>query len=76
MEVDGVRASFVVTKKDNVVFMSARSVDDVNVQVVMEKLGGGGHANVAGAQFENRSIDDVLMMLKEMLDRLYRAGDI
>ena len=76
VEVDGVRASFVVTKKDNVVFMSARSVDDVNVQVVMEKLGGGGHANVAGAQFENRSIDDVLMMLKEMLDRLYRAGDI
>ena len=76
VEVDGVRASFVVTKKDNVVFMSARSVDDVNVQVVMEKLGGGGHANVAGAQFENRSIDDVLMMLKEMLDSLYRAGDI
>ena len=37
--------------------MSARSIDEVNVQLVMEKLGGGGHISIAGAQFTDCTID-------------------
>ena len=46
----GVKASFVLTDYNNVIYISARAIDEVNVQVIMEKLGGGGHMNVAGAQ--------------------------
>lgn len=46
----GIRASFVMTEYENQIYISARSIDEVNVQTIMEKLGGGGHMNVAGAQ--------------------------
>ena len=47
----GIRASFVMTEYENQIYISARSIDEVNVQTIMEKLGGGGHMNVAGASF-------------------------
>lgn len=76
LNIDGIRASFVTTQKDGTVYMSARSVDDVNVQIIMEKMGGGGHANIAGAQFTNSSNELVLIQLKTLLDEMYREGDI
>lgn len=76
LNIDGIRASFVTTEKDGTVFMSARSVDDVNVQVIMEKLGGGGHANIAGAQFAGSTNELVIIQLKTLLDEMYREGDI
>lgn len=76
LDVDGVRASFVVAAKDNTVYVSARSVDDVNVQVIMEKLGGGGHANIAGAQLEGIDIEAAILEIKSVLNEMYKEGDI
>ena len=76
LDVDGIRASFVVTEKDGISYISARSVDDVNVQVIMEKLGGGGHANIAGAQLKGVSDSEAIERIKQLLQELSTAGDI
>ena len=76
LDVDGVRASFVVVKIDNTVYISARSIDDVNVQVIMEKFGGGGHGTVAGAQIEDKSIDEVKQDIRDILDDMRNDGEI
>ncbi len=76
LNVEGVRASFVLTEQNHVVYISARSVDDVNVQVIMEKLGGGGHANIAGAQIPDSTCKGVISEIKELLDTMYKEGDL
>lgn len=76
LDIDGVRASFVVTRQEDTAYISARSVDDMNVQVAMEKLGGGGHANVAGAQLKGETIESAVAKIKELLDEMYKEGDI
>ena len=76
LNVDGIKASFVVTEVDNVLYVSARSVDDVNVQVIMEKFNGGGHANVAGVQLKDTSKEDFFEELKTLLAEMYKEGDI
>lgn len=76
LNVEGVRASFVVTENDGTVYVSARSVDDVNVQVIMEKLGGGGHANIAGAQLKDSNNKLAIAQIKELLNTMYEDGDI
>ncbi|MBQ8317212.1 MAG: DHH family phosphoesterase [Lachnospiraceae bacterium] len=76
LDVEGIRASFVVTDKDGTTYVSARSVDDINVQVIMEKLGGGGHANVAGAQLKGSTDQLALIQIKELLTEMYEQGDI
>ena len=67
LEIDGVWASFVMTNYNGRIYLSARSIDEVNVQVLMEKMGGGGHMSVAGAQFTNKTIDQVTELLKEVI---------
>lgn len=47
-----------LTKYRGKVYISARSIDEVNVQVMMERLGGGGHINMAGAQLENVEVEE------------------
>ena len=64
----GVVASFVLCKFGDVIIISARSYGEVNVQMIMEKLGGGGHQNVAGAQIKGSTIDEVKEKLKYILD--------
>lgn len=76
LNVDGIRASFVVTEKDGTAYVSARSVDDINVQVIMEKFGGGGHANIAGAQLPECTDDEAVAKIKELLEQMYLDGDI
>ncbi len=76
LEIDGIKASFVVTNKDNTAYISARSVDDVNVQVIMEKLGGGGHANIAGAQLKDITNEQAVLKIKDLLGSLYANGDL
>ncbi len=76
LSVEGVKASFVVTEQNNTAYISARSADDVNVQVIMEKLGGGGHANIAGAQIEGETAAEAISMIKDTLAMMYREGDI
>ncbi len=68
LNIKGIRASFVLGKgKDETVFISARSLGDINVHIFMEKLGGGGHIDVAGAQLKDISIEDTVKMLKELI---------
>lgn len=76
LNVEGVKASFVVTVVKDVAYISARSADDLNVQVVLEKIGGGGHANVAGAQLPNYTVDMAIDKIKELLSQMYEEGDI
>lgn len=75
LDIDNVRASFVLSKIDNVVYISARSIDDVNVQVIMEQFGGGGHGTVAGAQIENASIEDVKQQIRDLVRKMRDDGD-
>lgn len=75
LNIAGVKASFVLTRYKNEVYISARAIDEVNVQVLMEKMGGGGHINIAGAQVE-ASIDETEKMLKDIIDELYQEGEL
>ena len=68
LTVDGVMASFAVCKIDNSVFISARSTGTVNVQVILEKLGGGGHFDAAATKLNDISINEALSMLKDAID--------
>ena len=74
LNIAGVKASFVLTSYNNVVYISARAIDEVNVQVMMERMGGGGHLNVSGAQVK-ASMDETENMLKEILDQFYEEGE-
>ena len=76
LNIKGVKASFVLTRYQNEIFISARSIDEVNVQLIMEKMGGGGHLNVAGCQLENTSIEEAIATLKTTIDKMTEAGDL
>ncbi len=76
LEITGIKASFVFTLYKEKVFISARSIDELNVQVVMEKVGGGGHMNIAGAQMENSTIDQAMDNVKNVLTEMAMNGDI
>ena len=76
LNINGIRASFVFTMHQGEVFISARSIDDVNVQVIMEKLGGGGHMNVAGAQLKDVSVEDAKRSLIEVLSEMKGRGEL
>ena len=65
LDISNVKASFVLTKYRGKVYISARSIDEVNVQVMMERLGGGGHINMAGAQLENVEVEEAKNMIKQ-----------
>ena len=58
LTISDITASFVMTKIDEKVFISGRSIGDINVQLILEKLGGGGHITLAGAQLEGFSLED------------------
>ncbi|MBR5896288.1 MAG: DHH family phosphoesterase, partial [Lachnospiraceae bacterium] len=76
LNIKGVKASFVFTYYNNLVFISARSIDEVNVQVIMEKLGGGGHMSVAGAQLNDTNVEDAIKLLKETIDSMITGGEL
>jgi c-di-AMP phosphodiesterase-like protein len=76
LNIVGVKASFVITDYHNKMYISARAIDEVNVQIIMERIGGGGHLNIAGAQIEDKTVDDTKQLLKDVLDRMIEDGDI
>lgn len=76
LNINDVMASFVFTQFGGKIYVSARSIDEVNVQVVMEKLGGGGHISVAGAQFEDCDIMTAVERVKEVLRQMITEGEI
>ena len=74
--IKGIKASFVFTEYQGLVNISARSIDEANVQVVMERLGGGGHMNVAACQLEGISVEDAMAKLKEVIDKMIEEGEL
>ncbi len=68
LEISGIKASFSIGKvSKTMVAISARSTKDMNVQVIMESMNGGGHFSMAAAQFENQSIEEVRLLLEEKI---------
>lgn len=76
LNINGVKASFVMTEYQNKIYISARSIDEVNVQIIMERLGGGGHMNIAGAQVQELNVDEVSSLVKRTLDEMLAGGEI
>ena len=76
LNIKGVKASFVLTDYQNQVFISARSIDEVNVPVIMEKMGGGGHLGIAGCQLTGVSVFEGIGLLKGTLDKMINEGDL
>ena len=76
LDINGIKASFVLTVYNGRIFLSARSIDEVNVQIIAEKLGGGGHINSAGAQFEHTNVKEATEALKVTIDQMIEEGDI
>jgi len=76
LNITNVRASFVFTDFNGKIYVSARSIDEVNVQVIMEKLGGGGHMSVAGAQFTDCTLEDAIHNVKSTLATMSKDGDL
>jgi c-di-AMP phosphodiesterase-like protein len=76
LNIRGVKASFILTEYQNQIFVSARSIDEVNVQVIMEKMGGGGHLNTAGCQLSGISIPEGIGILKSTLDKMIAEGEL
>ena len=76
LNIKGIKASLVLTLYNDVIYISARSMDEVNVQTIMEKLGGGGHRSVAGAQIKEGSIEDAKNLVKKVLKELIERGEI
>lgn len=65
LDVEGVKASFVLCEEGETIFVSARSLGEINVQVILEKIGGGGHQTISGAQFKGKTVDEVKEIVKE-----------
>lgn len=76
MDIAGIKASIVLTHYHETIYISARSIDEVNVQVMMEQLGGGGHRTIAGAQLEGVTLDEAKQRVKEVIDQMLEKGDI
>ena len=76
LDIIGIKASFILTDYQNRIYISARSIDEVNVQVIMEKLGGGGHMNIAGAQLEDITVGQAMDLMKATLDNMIREGEL
>ncbi|MBQ1641071.1 MAG: DHH family phosphoesterase [Lachnospiraceae bacterium] len=76
LNIVGIKASFVLTEYQKKIYVSSRSIDEIDVQLIMERLGGGGHLNVAGAQIEDSNIDDVKNRIENILDIMIDEGEI
>lgn len=76
LNISGINASFVFTEYNDKIYISARSIDDINVQLIMERMGGGGHMNVAGAQLENTTISEAKELVKNTVKDMLENDEI
>ena len=76
LNISGINASFVLTDYNDRIYISARSIDKINVQLIMERLGGGGHMNIAGAQLDGFTMEEAMNCLKETIKLMIEEGDI
>lgn len=75
LDIEGIKASFVLTQYQEKIYVSARSIDDLNVQVIMEKLGGGGHMNMAGCQIRELPMDEAINVIKKTIDETIKEDE-
>lgn len=75
LNISGISVSFVLGEVNNDIYISGRSVGDVNVQIVLEALGGGGHMNIAGAKIANSTIEEAIDQLKDAMKKYLRIGE-
>lgn len=66
--IENINASFVLYQQNNDVYISARSFGEVNVQIIMEILGGGGHQSMSASQVKNATIDEAKIILKDAIN--------
>ncbi|MCR4909235.1 MAG: DHH family phosphoesterase [Lachnospiraceae bacterium] len=71
LNINNVKASFVLTPYEDTIYISARSIDEVNVQLIMENMGGGGHMNIAGTQLTGVTLEEAEALLKETLTKMF-----
>lgn len=76
LNIVGIKASFVLTEYNGKIYISSRSIDEINVQLIMERMGGGGHLNVAGAQLEGCSVYEAKGRIQRTLDQMLEEGDL
>lgn len=76
LNIKGVKASFVLTQYNGQIYISARSIDEVNVQIIMERMGGGGHLTMAGCQLKDSSIEGGIIVIKSTLDAMIEEGEL
>ncbi len=74
LTINNITASFVLGVQNNKVCISGRSIGDINVQLILEKLGGGGHMGVAGAQLEGITLDEAKNILIEKINEYFAEG--
>ena len=76
LNIKGIKASFVLTDYQGKIYISARSIDEVNVQIIMERMGGGGHMSTAACQMEGVGIIEATGVLKRTIDSMLESGEI
>ena len=77
LNISGVHASFVLTENPEYIGISARSLGEINVQVILEKLGGGGHMMMAGAQVKDHTLEEAMDLLKNAIrEYLEETGQV
>ena len=76
LNIIGIKASFVLTEYAGKIYISSRSIDEINVQLIMERMGGGGHLNVAGAQLTGCTISEAKHAIMRTIDEMLEEGDI
>lgn len=75
LNIRGIIASFVLSKIEGYIFISGRSLGEINVQIVLEKLGGGGHLTVAGAQLSDISMEEAVELIENAVDEYLKEGE-
>ena len=75
LNIRGIKASIVLTLYNDIIYVSARSIDEMNVQVLMEKLGGGGHRTIAGAQLREGNLTEAIATIKQAIDEMIKEGE-
>ncbi|OOM75845.1 DHH family phosphoesterase [Clostridium sp. BL-8] len=75
LNISGISVSFVLGEVNGEIYISGRSVGDINVQIVLEALGGGGHMNIAGAKVQNSTIEEAIDQLKDAMKKYLRIGE-
>ena len=76
VSIKGISASFVLAETSDLINISGRSLGSINVQVILEKLGGGGHLSIAGAQLKDATMDQAIDMLTESIKSYLKEADI